>query len=205
MTPPHFLSNELVHSAAKGSNFTAKIPILWAESFHINLTFVVVKKDNHKVHKEYHIFRLTRYISELYFHFHNIKDSDYGSYEVVMFHPPQHGQQQQHPHIDHLHHTCIFVLEGVGTSNVVIVVASLVSLLVAVAIIAVVACYYQQRRFPFRRMSRDDEQSLNLHDVDGPMNDDVFLPDVAHTSGSSRMVPMTTMGASKTITVQVES
>jgi len=38
-----------------------------------------------------------------------------------------------------------------------------------------------------------DDSELHLDAVDTTLNDDVFLPDVAHTSGNARMVAMATI------------
>lgn len=189
---PQFYTGELEHFAAKGSNLTAKIPAIYHKTHQVNISFVIVKKVHGKEVKVPHkVQRISEFLIEVLFHVTQVREEDYGVYEAVMLLTPHQKNMKRR--------VCLYMLKDPSkvariNTNVAVIVGCLVGVVLVVAIFIASTCYFQHNKFPFRRMSRSDEQSLHLHEMDSNMNDDVFLPDVAHASGTSHcMVPMATL------------
>jgi len=183
-TPPEFYTHEIVHKAYEGANVSAKIPVFFSKSAeqHTNMSFFVVRTGKHHHRIRHELKRLSPFTVEVVFELYEVSQGDFGSYEVFMVN-------------SRVRHICFFILKDKGEGySAALVVGCLIGVIAAVAFVIGLACYLQQRGFPFRRMSQaEDERGLHLNEENDSANDDVFLPDVAHTSGQSRMVPMTTI------------
>jgi len=191
---PRFLHSKLYHKLEVGTNFTAKIPAVLLENlhkkFHVNISFEVIQYDSKKVihHK---VRRINKNLVDIVFKLENVKQSDLGIYEVFM--KIRHREaNKKHPFGVNLQ-VCSVLLEDENLGNsAVVIVGIIVGVLLLTTFFAVVYCYMKQtRNVPFRRMLADDEQILGLN-ASEIANDDVFLPDVAHTSGV-QMVAMTSL------------